>query len=74
MTLMYFIVLLSVVITLSYLFDMFLIISLHKYSHLERQISACEWEKYESSIGTKNNLKKGEVSRVVKKSDLVTDL
>ncbi len=26
---------------------------LHKYPNLERQISGCEWEKYEPSIGTK---------------------
>ncbi len=34
---------------------------LRKYPILERQISGCEWEKYEPSIGTKN-LKNFEVS------------
>ncbi len=45
---------------------------LRKYPILERQISGCEWEKYESSIGTKISKTLRQVGG--QKSDLVTDL
>ena len=44
---------------------------LRKYSILERQISGCEWEKYEPYIGTKISKKLGGGGQM---SDLVKDL